>query len=201
MLAAAFLADGAGPAAGRADPPGSPTAHLLACGPGFVGQVAVSEFWVFAVGIEQGVGPVRLGQFGLGDRVLEPPVVGLASYSKYPARHRDSDAVLGELARVRVPPFPGRLAWDRYAAARRSTSFSCSNRRTRRLASRSSRDSADVVPGLIPASTSPRNSWGQGPAHSNILPGRPGRASQIRCHLLVHQAPLGSGRRSRTGSA
>ena len=24
---------------------------------------------------------------------------------------------------------------------------------------------------------------------SNILPGRPGRASQIRCHLLVHQPP------------
>src|SRR5699024_3766306 len=28
---------------------------------------------------------------------------------------------------------------------------------------------------------------GIGLGHNNILPGRPGRASQIRCHLLVHQ--------------
>ena len=28
---------------------------------------------------------------------------------------------------------------------------------------------------------------GVGLGHSNILPGRPRRASQIRCHLLVHQ--------------
>src|SRR5699024_1434737 len=31
---------------------------------------------------------------------------------------------------------------------------------------------------------------GVGLGHSNILPGRPGRASQIRCHLLVHQPPM-----------
>src|SRR5699024_7041310 len=30
---------------------------------------------------------------------------------------------------------------------------------------------------------------GIGLGHNNILPGRPGRASQIRCHLLVHQPP------------
>src|SRR5699024_11512446 len=84
VLAAAFLADGAGPAADRADPPGGPPAHLLARGLGFVGEVAVSELWVFAVGVEQGVGAVCLGEFGIGDRVLEPSVVGLTSYSKYP---------------------------------------------------------------------------------------------------------------------
>src|SRR5699024_2492081 len=154
VLAAAFLADGTGPAADRADPPGRPPAHLLARGLSFIGEVAVAELWVFSVRVEQGIGPVRLGEFGIGDRALEPPVVRLTSYSKYPTRHRDGDAVSGELAHERVPPFPGRFAWDRYAAARRRTSFSCSNSRTRRLASRSSWDSADVVPGLIPASTS-----------------------------------------------
>src|SRR5699024_8043726 len=108
----------------------------------------------FSVRVEQGIGPVRLGEFGIGDRALEPPVVRLTSYSKYPTRHRDGDAVSGELAHERVPPCAGTLAWDRYAAARRRRSFSCSNSRTRGLASRSPWDSADVVPGLIPASTS-----------------------------------------------
>src|SRR5690625_3045413 len=113
MLAAALSADGAGPATGRADPPSGSPAHLLARILGFVGEVAVAELRVLPVGVEQGVGPVGLGQFGIGDRVLEPPVVGLTSYSKYPARHRDGDAVSGELAHERVPPFPGRFAWDR----------------------------------------------------------------------------------------
>src|SRR5699024_4543785 len=48
----AFLADGAGPAAGGADSPGGPPAHLLACGLGFVGEVAVAELGVLPVGVE-----------------------------------------------------------------------------------------------------------------------------------------------------
>src|SRR6185503_6018089 len=43
---------------------------------------------------------------------------------------------------------------DRYAAARRSTSFSCSNNRFRRRRSRNSADSLVVLPGLVPASMS-----------------------------------------------
>lgn len=43
------------------------------------------------------------------------------------------------------------LTWDRYSSARRSTSFPCSNKRLRRLSSRSSSDSRRVVPGRTPA--------------------------------------------------
>lgn len=50
--------------------------------------------------------------------------------------------------------FPGRFACDRYAAARRSTSFSCSSRRMRFFASRNSAWSAQVSPGRRPSSTS-----------------------------------------------
>jgi hypothetical protein len=55
-----------------------------------------------------------------------------------PARHRDGDTVAGKVADERVHHFPGSCAWDRYAAARRSTSFSCSSNRIRFFASRSS---------------------------------------------------------------
>ena len=85
---------------------------------------------------------------------VEPPVVGLAGELEDPARHRDGDPVGGQLADERVHHFPGRFACDRYAAARRSTSFSCSSSRIRRFASRSSAFSAAVVPGLMPSSTS-----------------------------------------------
>ena len=63
----------------------------------------------------------------------EPAVVGLAGELKDPARHRDGDPVGGELTDERVHHFPGRFACDRYAAARRSTSFSCSSSRIRLL--------------------------------------------------------------------
>src|SRR5699024_9104422 len=80
----AILADGAGPAADRADSPRGTPAHLLASGLGFIGEVAVAELGVLPVGVEQGVGAVCLGEFGIGDRVLEPSVVGLTSNLKYP---------------------------------------------------------------------------------------------------------------------
>ena len=78
-------------------------------------------------------------QLGVGDRAREPAVVGLASELEDPARHRDGDPVGGQLADERVHHFPGRFACDRYAAARRSTSFSCSRSWIRLFASRSSR--------------------------------------------------------------
>ncbi|WP_161628463.1 hypothetical protein [Rhodococcus ruber] len=49
------------------------------------------------VGVEQGVRPVRLLELGVGDRVLEPSVVGLEGELEDPARHRDGDPVRGEL--------------------------------------------------------------------------------------------------------
>src|SRR5699024_1840209 len=88
------------------------------------------------------------------DRGGQPSVVGLAGELQHPARQRDGDAVGGELTHERVEPFDGRFACDRYAAARRRTSFSCSSRRVRRRSSRSSADSSVVLPGLLPASIS-----------------------------------------------
>ena len=104
-------------------------------------------FGVIAVGIEQCVRPVRLGQFGGRDGVGQPPVIRLTSELQYPTRDRDGDTVRGQLAHERVEPFPGEFACDKYAAARRSTSFSCSNSRLRLRSSRNSADSAAVVPG------------------------------------------------------
>src|SRR3546814_1323600 len=63
-------------------------------------------------------------------RLFEPPVVGLAGNLEDPARHRDGAPVVGELSDERVHHFPGRFACDKYAAARRSTSFSCSSSRS-----------------------------------------------------------------------
>jgi hypothetical protein len=86
--------------------------------------------------------------------VGEPPVVRLASDPRYPTRHGHGDPLCGQLAHERVEPFPGRFACDRYAAARRRTSFSCSSNRMRLRASRSSAFSLAVEPGVMPSSTS-----------------------------------------------
>src|SRR5699024_8880623 len=137
-----------------ADPPRRPLTHHLAGLCGFTDEEPVAVLGVVEVCVQQCVCSVGLGQLGCGDLLVPPVIVGLTGELQDPQGHRDGNVVSGELAHERVPPFPGRFAWDRYAAARRRTSFSCSNSRTRRLASRSSWDSADVVPGLIPASTS-----------------------------------------------
>ena len=81
------------------------------------------------MGVEDGVGQVGLVEFAGADRGGEPAVVGLAGELEDPARHRDGDPVDGELTDERVHHFPGRFACDRYAAARRRTSFSCSSSR------------------------------------------------------------------------
>ena len=63
--------------------------------------------------VEQGVRPVCLGAFSVGDGVGQPAVVGLAGELQDPARHRHGNSVGGELFYERVEPFPGRLACDR----------------------------------------------------------------------------------------
>lgn len=92
----------------------------MLCGPtslagiaGLVDEEPVVEFRVFVVGVEQGVRPVRLAPFGVGDRVLEPPVVGLTGELEDPALHRDGDPVRGDLLHERVEHFPGRFACDK----------------------------------------------------------------------------------------
>src|SRR5690606_29847312 len=102
----------------------------------------------------QGVREIRLLQLTVTHGVGEPSVVRLASKLEDPARHRDGDTVSSKFTDERVAHFPGRCAWAKYAAARRSTSFSCSSNRTRLRASRSSVDSLFVTPGLAPSSTS-----------------------------------------------
>lgn len=73
-----------------------------------------------------------------------------------PVDNCHGDPVHGELTHERVKPFPGRLACDRYAAARRNTSFSCSSSRIRLRSSRFSTDSDRVTPGFAPSSTAAR---------------------------------------------
>ena len=101
--------------------------------------------------------------FGLGysgyrepfpTEIVIPEGNDLPSDPEYPTRHRDRDTVRGQLAHERVEPFPGRFACDKYAVARRRTSFSCSSSLIRLRASRSSADSARLAPGLAPSSTS-----------------------------------------------
>src|SRR5690606_1690052 len=90
--------------------------------------------------------------------VLQPPVVLLPAQIQDPTRHRHRypDRVLlhGQLTDEREHHFGGRFACERYAAARRRTSFSCSSNRIRRLASRSSTDSCRPGSGLPPPSRS-----------------------------------------------
>ncbi len=107
------------------------------------------------MGIHERVRPVGRGGFGVGDRTSEPPVVGLSSKVQHPARDRDGYPVGGELVHEWVEPFfPGRFACDRYAAARRRTSFPCFRSLIRIRASRSSAASLRLTPGSAPASMS-----------------------------------------------
>lgn len=59
------------------------------------------------MGIEQRVGPIRLGDLAGRDRIGQPPIVGLASELQHPARHRHGDPLGGKLFHERVEPFPG----------------------------------------------------------------------------------------------
>ena len=96
----------------------------------------------------QGVDPVRTEHVRVTDRVVSPPVVGLAGELEDPTRHRHGDPRVGELSNERVRHFGEpprrRIACDRYAAARRNTSFSCSSNLIRFFNSRASAASATV---------------------------------------------------------
>ena len=146
----------AAPAAlrGREDPslraqlPRRPTAHPPPRTPRLISQVAVPERRVVMVRVTQCVDPMRAEHVRVPDRVASPPVVGLSCELEDPARHRHGNPRLGELRYERVRHFgepPSfRFACDRYAAARLSTSFSCSSRRIRFFNSRASAASAAV---------------------------------------------------------
>src|SRR5699024_3090116 len=216
-----------------------PPAHLLARGLSFIGEVAVAELWVFSVRVEQGIGPVRLGEFGIGDRALEPPVVRLTSYSKYPpapprrgCRQRRARSRAGTTfsRQIRLGQVGSSSAQDLVLllqqpnAALGLAQFLGLGRRGARLDSGFDVGLADpllqrhgvdtevggdlleshtVFTVLSDADNVVAELLGIGLGHNNILPGRPGRASQIRCHLLVHQprrstSPTGGTRSSPT---
>jgi Helix-turn-helix domain len=156
------LAAGAGPTEHRppavvpTDPPHRPVAHLVAGLADLIRQEPIAELGIVAMRVEHSVRYVRLVELGVADRAGEPPVVGLTSDLEDPARHRDGDPVAGQLTDERVRHFPGKLACDRYAAARRSTSFSCSSSRTRLRSSRFSACSSLDGPRRVPSS---RSAW------------------------------------------
>src|SRR5699024_2460367 len=151
----ALLDPGGGvPLVVAADPPRGASAHRLSGLRSFVCQQPVAESTVVAVGVRQHVGSIRLDDLSLGDLPTPPAVVGLPGELQDPQGHPDGDTVSGELAQERLEPFPGRFACERYVAARRRTSFSCSSRRTRRLRSRVSAASWRVVAERTPASKS-----------------------------------------------
>ncbi|MEL5956870.1 hypothetical protein AADR41_19200 [Streptomyces sp. CLV115] len=62
------LSEGTPPAVVPADPPGGPLGHRLTGGPGLVKKEAVAELGIVAMRVEQGVGPVCLGELRIGDR-------------------------------------------------------------------------------------------------------------------------------------
>lgn len=144
VASALLLPERAPPAVVAADPPRGSVRHHLACVAGFINEEPIPELRVVAVRIEQCVGSISGHDFGSSDGIAQPPIVGLTSKLEYPTRHRDGNPVDGELAYERVEPFPGRFACDKYAAARRRTSFSCSSRRLRLRSSRTSSDSLRV---------------------------------------------------------
>ena len=110
---AALLAEHAPPLVVRADPPHPPVTAAVPGAAGLISEQAVAELGIVTMGVEHGIGQVRLLEVPVGDRVGEPAVVGLAGELEDPARHRHGDPVGGQLADERVHHFPGRFAWDR----------------------------------------------------------------------------------------
>ena len=141
---AALLPERAPPPIRGRDPPRRPIRHGFARITGLVGEEPVPELGVVAVRVEERVRAIRLHHLAGGDGIRQPPVIGLAGELEHPTRHRHRDPCCGELCHERVEPFPGRFACDRYAAARRNTSFSCSRSRflffSSRISAASERD-------------------------------------------------------------
>jgi hypothetical protein len=69
--------------------------------------VIVAFDQIIAIGIEQRIGPIGLGEFSVGDGSA---AVGPAGELEYLACHRRGNLVGGELGYERVESFPGRLA-------------------------------------------------------------------------------------------
>lgn len=80
-------------------------------------QEPVAEGRVLGMSVVQRVDPVSLNPLSVTHRTLAPAVVGLTSELEDPARDRDGDPVLGQLADERVHHFAEppifRLACDR----------------------------------------------------------------------------------------
>lgn len=121
---AALLPEYTPPGVVPTDPPCCPICHHLTDVTDLVSEETMPKLWVIMVGIKQRVRTLSLHDLTLGDWGGQPPIVGLASKLQNPTRHRHGNPRNGELLRDRVEPFPGRFACDRYAAARRNTSFS-----------------------------------------------------------------------------
>jgi hypothetical protein len=68
LAPAPALAERAPPAVVPADPPGGPLGHRLTGDARFVEEEPVAELGIVAMRVEQRVGPVCLGELGIGDR-------------------------------------------------------------------------------------------------------------------------------------
>ncbi|RPK32877.1 hypothetical protein EES40_36270 [Streptomyces sp. ADI93-02] len=66
---------------GSTDAAGGSFGHRLAGRASLVEEVSVAELRVIVVSVEQSLRPVCLGEFGVGGRCGQPPVVGLAASS------------------------------------------------------------------------------------------------------------------------
>lgn len=143
---------------GRAQPPHSILRGDDADVVKFVGQEPVAQRGVVGMNLMQHLDDVGILDIALADRFLQPLVVPLGREPQDPARHRDrhpdTGVGRGHLMDEREDCFPGRFAWERYAAARRRTSFSCSSNRLRFFNARISARSASLTPERWPFSMS-----------------------------------------------
>src|SRR5699024_6766875 len=96
------LAEGREPRLVRAQPPRGEQRHRFTGSLGLISQVPVPELRVITMGIEENIGPVRLGDVGFWDWRCQQPVAGLAGELQYPTRHRHRHPVGGELSYERV---------------------------------------------------------------------------------------------------
>jgi hypothetical protein len=103
------------PAVVAADPPHHPVRHpgVLLGAADLIGEEPVPELGVVEVRVVDRAREVRLGELTVGDRRLEPPVVGLAGETEYPTHHHDGDPVIGQVAHERVHHPFGRFACPR----------------------------------------------------------------------------------------
>lgn len=90
-----------------ADPPRGARVHRVAGFSSLIGEIPVPDLRILPMSMDQGVEPVGLFPKLIRQRVGQPPVVGLASNLQHPARHRDGNAVLSEIAYERVFHFDG----------------------------------------------------------------------------------------------